>query len=66
MKSDTLPYHLFQECPSIFFELIGADAREARHYTFSSVEIKQPAFRIDGVFLPKEGGEERPIYFVEV
>ncbi len=51
--------------PSIFFELIGNAPQVAETYTFSSIEIKQTAFRIDGVFLPIQG-EQNPIYFVEV
>ncbi|MBC6435980.1 Rpn family recombination-promoting nuclease/putative transposase, partial [Nostoc sp. HG1] len=58
-------YRLFQEFPDIFFELIGNPPEEASFYKFSSVEIKQTAFRIDGVFLPTQGSEN-PIYFVEV
>ncbi|QSV74220.1 MAG: Rpn family recombination-promoting nuclease/putative transposase [Aphanizomenon flos-aquae KM1D3_PB] len=38
----------------------------ATHYEFSSVEIKELARRIDGVFLPKVEYPEDPIYFVEV
>ncbi|MEB3220262.1 MAG: Rpn family recombination-promoting nuclease/putative transposase [Nostocales cyanobacterium 94392] len=65
MKTDSIFYRLFQEFPSIFFELIGNSAQSADVYEFSSVEIKQTAFRIDGVFLPNRG-ENNPIYFVEV
>ncbi|MGI8501069.1 MAG: Rpn family recombination-promoting nuclease/putative transposase, partial [Hassallia sp.] len=65
MKTDSIFYRLFQEFPSIFFELIGEPPEEANFYQFSSVEIKQTAFRIDGVFLPTQT-EENPIYFVEV
>ncbi len=54
-----------KELPSIFFELIGNSPQTADAYEFSSIEIKQTAFRIDGVFLPSQG-EENPIYFVEV
>ncbi|MGI2903048.1 Rpn family recombination-promoting nuclease/putative transposase [Tolypothrix sp. VBCCA 56010] len=64
MKTDSIFYRLFQEFPSIFFELIG-EPLEANLYQFSSVEVKQTAFRIDGVFLPTQT-EENPIYFVEV
>ncbi len=64
MKTDTIFYCLFQELPNIFFELIGNSPAIATGYQFSSVEIKQTAFRIDGVFLPDT--EEKPIYFVEV
>ena len=65
MKTDSIFYRLFQEFPSIFFELIGEPPQEANAYQFSSVEVKQTAFRIDGVFLPAEESEN-PIYFVEV
>jgi predicted transposase/invertase (TIGR01784 family) len=65
VKTDSIFYRLFQEFPSIFFELIGEPPEEANLYQFSSVEVKQTAFRIDGVFLPTQT-EENPIYFVEV
>ncbi|BAY63040.1 hypothetical protein NIES22_31160 [Calothrix brevissima NIES-22] len=65
MKTDSIFYRLFQELPEIFFELIGNPPDNAEAYQFSSVEIKQTAFRIDGVFLPIQG-EQNPIYFVEV
>ncbi len=65
MKTDSIFYRLFQELPSIFFELIGNPPQTAEVYKFSSIEINQTAFRIDGVFLPTQG-EENPIYFVEV
>jgi len=65
VKTDSIFYRLFQEFPSIFFELIGNAPETASSYQFSSVEIKQTAFRIDGVFLPTQG-ERNPIYFVEV
>ncbi|NJM73922.1 MAG: Rpn family recombination-promoting nuclease/putative transposase [Scytonema sp. RU_4_4] len=65
MKTDSIFYRLFQEFPSIFFELIGEPPQEANAYQFSSVEVKQTAFRIDGVFLPAKESDN-PIYFVEV
>lgn len=65
MKTDSIFYRLFQELPSIFFELIGNPPETANIYQFASVEIKQTAFRIDGVFLPTQD-EESPIYFIEV
>ncbi|WP_443029107.1 Rpn family recombination-promoting nuclease/putative transposase [Spirulina sp. CS-785/01] len=40
--------------------------QEADQYEFSAVEVKQLAFRIDGVFLPNPEATEQPIYFVEV
>jgi predicted transposase/invertase (TIGR01784 family) len=58
--------HLFQSFPGIFFELLDRPPQEAQAYQFSSVEIKQLAFRIDGVFLPSADTPEQPIYFAEV
>jgi predicted transposase/invertase (TIGR01784 family) len=66
MKTDTLFYRLFQHSPSIFFELIGQPGSEASAYEFRSVEIKQTAFRIDGVLLPTPTVTNRPVYFSEV
>ena len=66
MKTDTIFYRLFQSFPNIFFELINHSPQEARTYQFASVEVKQLAFRIDGVFLPTGTTPQQPIYFVEV
>ncbi|NEP57342.1 MAG: Rpn family recombination-promoting nuclease/putative transposase [Symploca sp. SIO2G7] len=66
MKTDTIFYRLFQSCPGIFFELINYAPETAQAYQFSSVEVKQLAFRIDGVFLPITPTSQQPIYFVEV
>ena len=66
MKTDTLFYRLFQLSPSLLFELIGQPGSEAIDYEFRSIEIKQPAFRIDGVLLPTGESAERPVYFSEV
>ena len=66
MKTDGIFYRLFQSFPSIFFELINQPPQLAEAYQFSSVEVKQLAFRIDGVFLPQTDAPELPIYFAEV
>ncbi|MHC5599761.1 MAG: Rpn family recombination-promoting nuclease/putative transposase [Nostoc sp.] len=66
MKTDSIFYRLFQTFPSAFFELINLQASEANAYNFASVELKQTAFRIDGVFLPIADTSSQPIYFVEV
>ncbi len=66
MKTDTIFYSLFQEFPSFFFELINRPPDEAAAYEFASREIKQLAFRIDGLFLPKTEDSEKPFYLVEV
>ena len=66
MKTDTIFYSLFQAFPSIFFELIDRSPTEAATYEFTSREIKQLAFRLDGLFLPKTNNSEKPLYVVEV
>jgi predicted transposase/invertase (TIGR01784 family) len=65
VKTDSIFYRVFQEFPDIFFELIDSPPETAGNYQFSSVELKQTAFRIDGVFQPTQA-DENPIYFVEV
>ena len=64
MKTDSLFYRIFNRAPAIFFELIQQPNRQG--YTFKSIEVKQTAFRIDGVFLPPNTAAERPVFFVEV
>ena len=66
MKTDSIFYQLFAEFPSIFFELIGRSFSNTQGYQFRSVEIKQTAFRIDGVFLPPEDSTDQTVYFCEV
>ncbi|MBD2363563.1 DUF2887 domain-containing protein [Anabaena minutissima FACHB-250] len=63
MKTDSIFYQLFAEFPSIFFELIGYSPDHAQGYQFRSVEIKQTAFRIDGVFLPTANNPDQTVYF---
>lgn len=66
MKTDTIFYQLFQTFPSLLFELIGESPEQAEGYEFSSREIKELAFRFDGVFLPPTKATNQAIYFVEV
>ncbi len=66
MKTDTLFYRLFQAFPSVFFELIGQAGSVANSYQFTSIELKQQAFRLDGVFLPTPNNPNQLIYFLEV
>ncbi|NJL83881.1 MAG: Rpn family recombination-promoting nuclease/putative transposase, partial [Chloroflexaceae bacterium] len=46
------------------FELVGAGNH--RRLPFDSIEVKQTAFRVDGVFLPAHNSPAQPVYFVEV
>ena len=39
---------------------------QQERYRFDSVEVKEPTFRIDGVFLPPEDASPRVIFFAEV
>ncbi len=66
MKTDSIFYELFAEFPSIFFDLIGRSPTNTQGYQFRSVEIKQTAFRIDGVFLPPQNSADKTVYFCEV
>ncbi len=63
MKTDALLYALFQNFPALFFEVIGEDPQKATDYHFRAVEVKQTAFRLDGVLLPTD--PTAPIYFLE-
>jgi len=62
MKTDSIFYQIFQQFPASFFQLINRPASEANAYQFTSVELKQLAFRIDGVFLPKQEQPSQPFY----
>ncbi len=64
MKTDTLFYQLFQSFHSLLFELIDLPVIEAEGYQFSSVEIKEKAFRFDGIFMPSS--DDKPIFLIEV
>ncbi len=64
MKTDHIFYRILKELPDTFFDLWGESPERANDYRFDAVELKQTAFRIDGVFLPLQ--EDNPIYFAEV
>jgi len=64
VRTDSLFYQLFQTFPELVFELINQPYVEG--YQFSSREIKELSRRFDGIFMPKEGIVNQPIYFVEV
>jgi predicted transposase/invertase (TIGR01784 family) len=66
MKTDTLFYEIFQTQPELLLELLGQDPAAIVNYDFRSVEIKQTAFRIDGLLIPKQDAPNAPVYFSEV
>ena len=66
MKTNTIFYSIFQTFPSSFFELINQSPTEAIADEFTSREIKQLSFRLDGLFIPKTSESDKPFYVVEV
>lgn len=66
MKRDAIFYTIFQRSPQLIFEFVEPRILSARNYRFESVEIKEPTFRIDGVFLPPADASERIVIFAEV
>lgn len=48
----------------MLFELVGLPPETAEGYRFTSVEIKEKAFRFDGIFIPDS--VDKNIWFVEV
>jgi len=66
MKTDSIFYNIFQEFPFVFFALLGIPTEATSQYQFTSQEIKQLSFRIDGLFLPTTTDSQRPFYLVEV
>ena len=65
MKTDSLFYRLFQRKPQVALELLGLEY-QSESYRFCSEEIKQTAFRLDGIFTPLGGNAGQPLIFVEV
>ncbi|MEO1427470.1 MAG: DUF2887 domain-containing protein [Cyanobacteria bacterium J06633_8] len=66
MRRDSIFYKLFQQSPTLLFELLTNSPENAAEYRFDSVAVKEPKFEIDGVFLPPENQSTRVVYFCEV
>jgi len=66
MRRDSIFYKLFQQSPSLLFELLTNPPENADVYRFDSVAVKEPKFEIDGVFLPPENASPGVVYFCEV
>jgi len=66
MKTDSLFYRLLQAQPTLAFELAGLDVPEPRRYRFVSQEVKQTAFRFDGLIEPPADRPDAPRGYVEV
>jgi predicted transposase/invertase (TIGR01784 family) len=54
MRRDSIFYQLFRQYPALFFELLSQPPDRASEYIFDSIEVKETAFRIDGVFIPPD------------
>ena len=66
MKTDSIFYQIFLTLPQSFFDLIGESPSQGQNYQFTSREVKQLSFRLDGLFLPTEQESGLPLYLVEV
>jgi predicted transposase/invertase (TIGR01784 family) len=66
VKRDAIFYQIFKRFPSLFFILLDQAPEQAQGYRFKSVEVKEPTFRIDGVFLPPDDASSKTIFFCEV
>jgi predicted transposase/invertase (TIGR01784 family) len=64
MRRDTIFYQIFQQFPTLLFDLLSNPPNDAARHTFDSVEVKETSFRIDGVFLPPNNSGL--VYFCEV
>jgi predicted transposase/invertase (TIGR01784 family) len=64
MRRDTIFYQLFVQSPMLLFELIPNPPRNASQYVFDAIEVKETAFRMDGVFIPPDSSGI--VYFCEV
>jgi predicted transposase/invertase (TIGR01784 family) len=52
MKRDTIFYRIFQQSPTLLFDLLPHRPDNANDYRFAAIEVKETSFRIDGVLLP--------------
>ncbi|ACK69690.1 conserved hypothetical protein [Gloeothece citriformis PCC 7424] len=66
MKTDSIFYQIFLKFPRSFFDLIGESSTAVDNYQFTSREVKQLSFRLDGLFLPTGEETDLPFYLVEV
>jgi predicted transposase/invertase (TIGR01784 family) len=64
MRRDSIFYQLFRQYPALLFELLSQPPDRANEYIFEAVEVKETAFRMDGVFLPPT--VDGLVYFCEV
>lgn len=66
VKRDSIYYQIFKRFPSLLFEIIEKHPEAEKKYRFESIEVKETAFRFDGVFLPPENSKPQIVFFLEV
>jgi predicted transposase/invertase (TIGR01784 family) len=66
MRRDSIFYKLFQQAPTLLFDLLEVSPSNSQQYRFDSVAVKEPKFEIDGVFLPPDTDVPGVVYFCEV
>jgi predicted transposase/invertase (TIGR01784 family) len=64
MRRDSIFYQLFVRYPALLFDLLPQPPARAAEYTFEASEVKETAFRMDGVFMPPD--RAGIVYFCEV
>ena len=64
MKTDSLLYRLFQDWPELVLELADLDPTLSG-YVLHAAEVKQTAFRLDGVLTPPPEQPDWPLVFIE-
>ena len=52
MKTDNLFYRIFSTLPTLALELAGVTVANPAGYGFRAEEVKQTAFRLDGLLVP--------------
>ena len=65
MRTDTLFYRLFQAYPALALEAAGIVVDDPQGYQFCSEEVKETAFRLDGVLIPPPTTPQAPLVFLE-
>jgi predicted transposase/invertase (TIGR01784 family) len=65
MKTDNLFYRIFSTLPGLALELAGVTVANPGGYSFRAEEIKQTAFRLDGLLTPPPDDSDAPLIFLE-
>lgn len=63
MKTDTLFYRLFQAYPALALEVAGIVVDDPQGYQFRAEEVKETAFRLDGLLIPPPTTPQAPLVF---